>query len=70
MKITYVNPRKNYKPSEGDIKTLKDGTRFVRRQVRIYDWTGKCLGREVAHGRPCFEWVSEPKPQEVDHDPR
>ncbi len=42
------------------MKVLKSGERFIRKYVRVYDGTGKCIGREVAHGRPCYKWVKEP----------
>ena len=54
MKIIYKVPGKR---SEGDVKVLKSGVRFSRRQIRIYDGSGKCIGREVTRHGPCFEWV-------------
>lgn len=54
MKIIYKVPGKR---SEGDRKTLASGREFVRRQVRVYDGSGKCIGREVTRHGPCFEWV-------------
>lgn len=63
MKIIYVNPTTTgYKPREGDVKILDSGKRFVRRQIRVHDGQGRVIGREVSHGRPCFEWVESPAP--------
>lgn len=47
------------KMSEGDVKVLKSGERFIRRQSRVYNGTGKCVGRQVTRHGPCFEWVRE-----------
>lgn len=61
MQIVYINPKtSSYRPSEGDVKILKSGERFVRRQIRVHDGAGRVIGREVSNGRPCFEWVAEP----------
>lgn len=54
MKIIYKIPGKR---SEGDVKVLKSGRRFVRQQVRVYDGTGKCIGREATRHGPVYEWV-------------
>jgi len=60
VKITYVNPYggfKPYKQDEGDIKILKDGTRFIRQKCRVYNGAGECIGVQVSRGRPCWKWV-------------
>jgi hypothetical protein len=59
MQITYVTKGKL---SEGDVKVLKSGERFVRKQGRVYDGRGRCIGRVVAHGRPSLDWVRETSP--------
>lgn len=55
MKIIYQKSR--HIPSEGDVKVLKSGARFVRQICWVHDNQGKRLGMQVAHGRPVFEWV-------------
>lgn len=61
MHIVYLKPKTaGYRPSEGDVKILNSGKRFIRRQIRVRDGAGRVIGREVAHGRPCFVWVEEP----------
>lgn len=56
MQIIYLNPGKR---SEGDVKILKSGKRFLRRYVRVYNTAGQCIGREVTRNGPCYEWVRE-----------
>ena len=53
MNITYLKPGQL---SEGDTKVLNDGTRFVRRQGRVYEG-GRCVGRVAAYGRPSYDWI-------------
>ena len=57
MQIIYLKPGEL---NEGDLKILKSGERFVRKQDRVYDGLGHCIGRVVAHGRPSYDWVREP----------
>lgn len=45
--------------SEGDVKVLKSGKRFVRKKIRVYDGAGKCIGVEATRHGICFEWVRE-----------
>jgi hypothetical protein len=61
MQITYLVPGKL---SEGDVKVLKSGERFIRKQGRAYDGRGNCLGRVVAHGKPSFDWIRETSPSQ------
>lgn len=49
------------KMSEGDMKILKSGERFTRRQIRVHDGQGKCIGREVTCHGPCYEWARLPR---------
>jgi hypothetical protein len=42
------------KPKEGDIKTLKDGRKFIRKQAFT---SGPFGGYQVRNGRPVYEWV-------------
>jgi signal peptidase I len=49
MMMTTRKPRR--KPKEGDVKVLKDGRKFVRKQCR-HDGA-YC----VRNGRPVYEWV-------------
>ena len=58
MHINYVRRINGVpRPSEGDVKTLANGKSFVRRQVRVKNGIGQVIGRQVAHGRPVWEWV-------------
>lgn len=56
MQIIYL---KSGRRSEGDVKVLKSGKRFVRKKVRVYDGAGKCIGVEATRHGICFEWIEE-----------
>jgi hypothetical protein len=53
MKIIYVRPDRIL--TEGDVKVLKDGTKFVRYRVCI-DGCGVRLG----NGDPMYDWRRDP----------
>ena len=53
MNIAYLN--RDRKPSQGDVKTMKDGRVFVRVWRMTQDPWGKML-LHVQHGRPVHDW--------------